>query len=462
MSSVSRRFTDSGSGSLYTGQGGHTRPLDDEDARRDQSFYALQRKIQQALANRLEDLKIDLTTLEPGQAQRLIAEHLNTLIEQEARRESISLSGGQRTRLFEQIAAEIVGWGPIDPLLADDEVTEIMINGPRSVWVYRRGQMERTGIHFQDEDHIMRLVRRIVSPLGRRVDEVSPMVDARLPDGSRVNVVIPPVALDGPQVTIRKHARHGWQPQQLIENETITAEMMAFLEACVRARCNIIVSGDTNSGKTSLLNVLSVFIPENERIVTIEDAAELQLRRENMSRMESRPPTVEGKNAVTIRQMVANALRMAPKRIIVGECRGGEALDMLQAMNTGHDGSMTTIHANSAQDVISRLEMLVLMGSGVDIPLRAIRQQITSAVQVIVHMHLFEDGRRRVASIAEVQPGNGEYVLVDPIFHFERRSATGPQGHTIVGRLTATGRQPRLLDRLNQAGIQLPLKIFQP
>ncbi len=430
------------------------------DAQRgDQGTFAFQRQVQQSLARRLEDLKIDLIALSPSDAQRVIETHLHAIIDDEARRQGLSLSGRMRTTIYERTTAEIIGFGPLDPLLADDRCSEIMVNGPRSVWVIRDGKMVRTDTQFQDDDHILRIAHRIVSRVGRRVDEVSPMVDARLPDGSRVNVVIPPVALDGPKITIRKFARHGWKPQDLVKNGTITAEMLVFLEACVRANCNIIVSGGTNSGKTSLLNVLSVFIPNDERIVTIEDAAELQMQQEHVVRLESRPATVEGKNRITIRDLLVNALRMAPRRIIVGECRGGEALDMLAAMNTGHDGSMTTIHANTARDVISRLEMLVLQGAGVDLPLRAIRQQIGSAVQLIVHMHLFEDGRRRVAMIAEVLPGTGEYVAVDPIFEFERKGIDS--NGQITGRLRATEKRPHLLERLDSFGLQVPPSIFQ-
>lgn len=436
-----------------SGEHGPARPTGPRDP-----HFDLLRRVQYSLAARLQEHKIDLTSYPQAQAQRLIEEHVLAIIDEETQRQGLALSRNARASLIERATAEITGLGPIDPLLADDSVTEIMINGPQDVYVMQRGKMVRTTIAFQDEAHIMRVIERIVSRVGRRVDETSPMVDARLPDGSRVNAVIRPVAIDGPKVTIRKFARSALMPEDLVRNGSVTPEVLQFLQACVRGRMNIIVSGGTNSGKSTLLNVLSAFIDPAERIITIEDSAELQLQQEHVVRMESRPASVEGKNRITIRDLLANALRMTPTRIIIGECRGGEALDMLQAMNTGHEGSMTTLHANNTREAISRLEVLTLMSS-VDLPHRAIRQQIASAIHLIVHTHLYEDGFRRVAAISEVVPGSGEGVEVREIFEYE---PTGPmQGGRLQGRLRPTGVRPHVLSLLDRQRIQLPLSLFQ-
>jgi pilus assembly protein CpaF len=427
---------------------------------REQAFFELQRKIQHLLITDLETSKAPIDHMPPAQLRREVEERLQRIIDAEAQRQQLPLSKSDRVALVARCLADILGYGPIEPLLADENVTEIMVNGPHHVWVdQQRGKMMETEIRFYDSAHLMRVIERIVSEIGRRVDETTPLVDARLKDGSRVNIVIPPVALNGPVLTIRKFAAKALQPKDLIDNNTISHEMMLFLQRCVEAQMNIIVSGGTNTGKTTILNVLSVFIPHSERIVTIEDAAELQLQQVHVVRMESRPPNVEGKNQVTIRQLVANALRMRPDRIIVGECRGGEALDMLQAMNTGHEGSMTTLHANSAQDVLNRLEMLVLQ-AGIEMPDRAIHAQILSAVNLLVHLDHFEDGTRRVTSIAELRPGaSGTGAEVVEIFAFERSGAD--EHGRVLGRLRPRGIVPRLAEIMEQRGYPVPPTIFK-
>ncbi len=427
---------------------------------REMALFELQQRIHSLLVAELETSKTQIDQLPPHLMRREVEDRLQRIIDTEAHHQQIPLGKNDRLVLIARCLADILGYGPIEPLLADDNVTEIMVNGPYNVWVdQRHGRMIKTDIRFRDEQHLMRIIERIVSQIGRRVDEASPMVDARLKDGSRVNIVIRPIAIDGPSLTIRKFAKKALQPQDLVENATISREMMLFLQRCVEARMNIIVSGGTNTGKTTILNVLSVFIPQEQRIVTIEDAAELQLQQEHVIRLESRPSSVEGKHAVTIRQLVANALRMRPDRIIVGECRGGEALDMLQAMNTGHEGSMTTLHANSAHDVLNRLEMLVLQ-AGIDLPERAVKAQILSAVDLIVQLHHFEDGSRKIASIAELRQGaNGDGVEVVEIFEFER-AGLDEKGR-VQGRLRATGIVPRLAEVMEQRGYPVPHTIFR-
>ena len=416
---------------------------------RENSFYDLKAKVQNMLIAEL-DPKIDLS--QTAQVRRTIEDLFNIILDQQG----IVLTRVDRLRLFEAITAEILGLGPIEPLLKDDSVTEIMVNGPRQVYVEQSGKIYKTDIHFKDDDHVMRVIDRIISPLGRRCDETSPMVDARLPDGSRVNAIIPPLSLVGPVVTIRKFSKTPLTEQDLIRFGTLTPEMVEFLRACVAARLNIVVSGGTGSGKTTLLNVLSSFIPNDERIVTIEDAAELQLRQEHVVTLESRPANIEGKGRITIRELVANALRMRPDRIIVGECRAGEALDMLQAMNTGHDGSLTTCHSNSPRDTLARLETMVLM-AGMDLPHRAIREQISKAIQLVVHESRMKDGSRKVVNIAEVQGMEGEVVVMQDIFVFEQ---TGVDNGRIQGRLRPTGIRPRFIETFEVAGIHLPPAIF--
>jgi len=370
--------------------------------------------------------------------------------------ESIILGRKERDTLFEQIVAEILGLGPLEPLLADDTITEVMVNGPKKVYIERKGKVQRVNATFESDEHLMRIIERIVAPLGRRIDESSPTVDARLKDGSRVNAVIPPISLKGPTLTIRKFFKKPLTVEDLIQFGTVTDEAIEFLRASVIAKVNCIVSGGTGTGKTTLLNVLSGFIPPDERVITIENAAELQLRQEHVVTLESRPPNVEGKGEVTIRDLVINSLRMRPDRIIVGECRGGEALDMLQAMNTGHEGSMTTLHANNTRDALARLETMVLM-AGMDLPHRAIREQIASAIDVIVQLERMRDGSRRVTSITDVQTMEGDVVTMAEIFKFEQ---TGFEEGKVIGRLRPTGIRPRFMDKIEQAGIHLPPGIF--
>jgi pilus assembly protein CpaF len=370
--------------------------------------------------------------------------------------ENIILSRVERQRLFEQIVAEILGFGPIEPFLADETITEVMVNGPKNIYIERGGKVVRTTAQFESNDHVMRIIDRIVAPLGRRIDEAQPYVDARLPDGSRVNAVIPPISLVGPTITIRKFFKIPLTVEQIIANGSITPEAIEFLKACVVSRLNMLVSGGTGSGKTTLLNILSGFIPEDERIVTIENAAELQLRQEHVVTLESRPPNIEGRGEVSIRDLVINSLRMRPERIIVGECRGAESLDMLQAMNTGHDGSLTTLHANTPRDALARMETMVLM-AGMELPHRAIREQISSAIDVIVQQERMRDGSRRVVTISEVQGMEGDVITMSEIFSFEK---TGIENGKIIGRLLPTGLRPKFIDRIEAAGIRLPPNIF--
>ncbi len=361
-----------------------------------------------------------------------------------------------RQELFREIVDEILGYGPIEPLLADSTVSEVMVNGPHLVYAERRGKLTKTEVEFDDDDHVLRIIDRIIRPLGRRVDRKSPMVDARLPDGSRVNAIIPPCAIDGPSITIRKFGKDKLTVEDLANFGSITPQMAEFLEACVRARLNIVVAGGTGSGKTTLLNVLSSFIPDDERIVTIEDSAELQLRQEHVVRLETKPADLDGSGEVAIRDLVKNSLRMRPERIVVGEVRSGEALDMLQAMNTGHDGSLTTIHANSPRDTIARLETLVLM-AGMDLPLKVVRSQIASAVDLIVQQARLKDGSRKVINITEVQGMEGEVVVLSDIFAFKEQ---GMEDGQVLGELIPTGIRPKFSPQLEAAGFKLGANIF--
>jgi pilus assembly protein CpaF len=424
------------------------RPLPTTTGLRD-AYADLKSRIQNKLLAELEPT-LDLSRTEELRA--MIEEKFDAVLAED----HIVLSRLERQRLFEQIVAEILGYGPLEPLLRDDTITEIMVNGPKKVYIERNGKIERTNVVFEDDEHLMRIIERIVAPLGRRVDESMPYVDARLPDGSRVNIVIPPISLIGPVVTIRKFYRTPLTVEDLIRLGSATPEVMEFLKACVQAKINIVVSGGTGSGKTTLLNILSGFIPEGERIITIENAAELQLRQEHVVTLETRPPNIEGKGEITMRDLVINALRMRPDRIIVGECRGGEAFDMLQAMNTGHEGSMTTIHANSPRDALARLENMVLM-AGTDLPHRAIREQIAMAIDLIVQTARMRDGSRKIVSLTEVQGLEGEVITTTELFKFEHY---GMEGGKIVGRLVPTGIRPRFIDRLEEAGIRLPPSIF--
>jgi pilus assembly protein CpaF len=371
----------------------------------------------------------------------------------------VNLPDDLRQQVFKDILDELTGYGPIQPLLEDPEISEVMVNGPRKVFIEKNGKLTKSPITFDDDNHVLRIIDRIILPLGRRVDADSPTVDARLPDGSRVNAVIPPVAIDGPSITIRKFKKDKLSIQQLIQFGSLTANMGEFIRACVLAHLNIVISGGTGSGKTTLLNVLSGFIPEGERIVTIEDAAELQLQQDHVLRMETKVANVDGKGSVTIRDLVKNSLRMRPDRIIVGECRGGEALDMLQAMNTGHDGSLTTLHANTPRDALSRLETMVLM-AGMDLPLKVVRQQISSAVDLIIQQSRLKDGARKITAITEVVGMEGDTIVLTDIFKFDQ-SGVG-EGGKIIGELKATGIRPVFSPRLEAAGVKLNGDIFTP
>jgi pilus assembly protein CpaF len=371
--------------------------------------------------------------------------------------EKIVLSRPERRRLFEQIVAEILGLGPLEPLLADETITEVMVNGAKSIYIEREGKIYREPVSFESDDHLMRIIDRIVAPLGRRIDESSPYVDARLPDGSRVNAVIPPISLVGPTLTIRKFAKNPISVEQMIEQYgTLTPESVEFIKAAVISKVNMVISGGTGSGKTTLLNVISQYIPADERVITIENAAELQLRQEHVVTLESRPPNIEGRGEVTIQNLVVNSLRMRPDRIIVGEIRDEAALDMLQAMNTGHDGSMTTAHSNSPRDTLSRIETMTLM-AGMDLPTRAIREQIASAIHMIVHLERLRDGTRKVTHIAEIQGMEGDVITMTDIFVFEQ---TGLEDGKVIGRLRPTGLRPKFMDKIEQSGIHLPASIF--
>ena len=371
----------------------------------------------------------------------------------------VSLPDDLRQQVFSEILDEMMGFGPIQPLLDDPDISEVMVNGPKKVFIEKGGKVTKSAITFDDDDHVARIIDRIILPLGRRVDADSPTVDARLPDGSRVNAVIRPVSIDGPCITIRKFKKDKLSVQQLIDYGSLTPNMGEFVRACVLAHLNIVISGGTGSGKTTLLNVLSSFIPEGERIVTIEDAAELQLQQDHVLRLETKVANTDGKGAVTIRDLVRNSLRMRPDRIVVGECRGGEALDMLQAMNTGHDGSLTTLHANTPRDALSRLETMVLM-SGMDLPLKVVRQQISSAVDLIIQQTRLKDGSRKVTAITEVMGMEGDTVVMTDIFKFEQ-TGVGPNGK-ILGELKATGIRPIFGPKLEAAGYKLGAEIFMP
>ena len=413
------------------------------------SFTDLKSRVQNRLIGEL-DPRMDLSNAE--EVRRTVEETFNAVLEAEA----IVLTRVERMRLFEAIAAEILGFGPIEPLLNDDSISEIMVNGPTQVYIERGGRLQLSDVVFANDEHVMRVIDRIVSPLGRRIDESSPMVDARLPDGSRINAIIPPISLVGPVLTIRKFARDPLTTDDLVRFGTMTPEMVVFLEACVKARLNIVVSGGTGSGKTTSLNLLSSFIPGDERIVTIENAAELQLRQDHVVTLESRAANIEGRGEISIRDLVINSLRMRPERIVVGECRGGEALDMLQAMNTGHDGSMTTAHSNSPRDTLARLETMVLM-AGVELPVRAIREQIASAIDLIVHQSRLKDGSRKITYVTEVQGMEGDVIILQDIFEFEQ---TGVEDGRVVGRLMPTGIRPKFMSAFESSNIYLPPNIF--
>ncbi len=426
------------------------------DAHRDEVREELRRKLHFKVVEGLGPTLYD-RQMSDAELKLRVMEMLDWALDQE---EAVPLTRADRLELLQEIADDVLGYGPIDPLLSDPEVSEIMVNGPYRVYVERHGKIHRTPTRFVDATHLERIIEKIVGQMGRRIDESNPMVDARLPDGSRVNAVIHPLAIDGPFLTIRKFAVDPFTEEDLIGFGTMTRETADLLRACVAGRLNVLISGATGAGKTTLLNVLSSYLPTDERIVTVEDAAELQLRQEHVLSLEYRPANIEGKGEVTIRDLVRNALRMRPDRIVVGEVRGGESLDMLQAMNTGHDGSLTTVHANSPRDSLARVETMALM-SGMDLPVRAIREQLASALHVIVHLSRFRDGARRITHITEVAGMEGETITLQDLFLFDFEAGVDEEGRH-RGKLEATGLRPGFSERLENTGISLPAELFAP
>ena len=418
-----------------------------------EAWYAdLKSRVHNALFERLDLSKVgkvsqDQVTEDVVQATRMVLDE-----------EKVLLSLEDRERLIREIQHEVFGLGPLEPLLADPSVNDVLVNGHDDVWVERRGKLEKTVARFKDDAHLMRIIDKIVSAVGRRIDESNPMVDARLADGSRVNVIVPPLALDGPTLSIRRFAADPFTAEDLISFGSVTQQVMDLMRGVVRARLNVLISGGTGAGKTTFLNVLSSFIPNNERIVTIEDAAELQLKQDHLVRLETRPANIEGKGRVTQRDLVVNSLRMRPDRIVVGEVRSAEALDMLQAMNTGHDGSLTTVHANSPRDALMRVETMVAM-TGIEIPQRAVRQQIASAIDVVVQVARLSDGKRRLVNVQEITGMEGEVVTTQEIFKFERHGIG--EGGEVLGEVIPTGIRPNFTERLRIAGVPLPADLFE-
>ena len=422
---------------------------------RDPVLDELRQKIHHHLIDELGPILYD-KRLSEDDLRRRVHEQLHSALAQER----APLSAADKAQLIQDVSDDILGYGPIDRYLRDEDVSEVMCNGPTSVFVERGGRIEKVPATFVDDTHLRRIIDKIVGQVGRRIDESTPMVDARLPDGSRVNAVIHPLAIGGPFLTIRKFSKDPLQIDDLIRFGTLNAQAARFLEACVRGRLNVIVSGGTGTGKTTTLNVLSSFIPGDERIVTVEDAKELQLAQEHVLAMEARPSNIEGRGEVTIRDLVRNTLRMRPDRIVVGECRSGEALDMLQAMNTGHDGSITTIHSNSPRDTLSRIETMTLM-AGFDLPVRAIREQMASAIDLIVHLSRLRDGTRRITHITEVQGMEGDVITLQDIFMFDFGMGVDEDGR-FLGHLKATGVRPNFAEKLIDLGIRLGAELFQP
>lgn len=416
------------------------------------SFQEMKARLHRTLINRMDLTKLQTLTQEQVHAE------VSRLAESVLAQEAMPLSAAERERLVNDVQHELFGLGPLEPLLADSTISDILVNRHNMIYIERRGKIERTNVTFKDDEHLMRVIERIVSSVGRRIDESSPMVDARLQDGSRVNAIIPPLAIDGPVVSIRRFGSEPLRMAQLIENQALTKDISEMLQMCVTARLNVLISGGTGAGKTTLLNALSAYIPEDERIVTIEDSAELQLQQPHTVRLETRPPNIEGRGEVTQRDLVKNALRMRPDRIVIGEVRGGEAIDMLQAMNTGHDGSLTTIHANTPRDALARLETMIQM-TGMRLSDRAMRQQIAAALNLVLQVARLSDGSRRVTSISEITGMEGETITMQEIFMYER-SGVDQQGK-VIGRFRPTGIRPRFAERLKACGLQLPRVFFE-
>ena len=416
------------------------------------SFEELKRLIHGKLVD-----KLDLSRVSDLDGETLRRE-IRLVVERLCDTENPLLNRMERERLIDEVLDETFGFGPLEVLLKDPTISDILINGPNKIYVERRGKMEKSDVRFRDNDHLLQIIDRIVSKVGRRVDETSPMVDARLPDGSRVNAIISPLSLDGASVSIRRFGANPLKLEDLLNYKAFTPEMAMLMEACIKARLNILISGGTGCGKTTLLNTLSSFIPSDERIVTIEDAAELQLQQDHVVRLETRPPNIEGKGAVNTRDLVRNALRMRPERIIIGECRGGESLDMLQAMNTGHAGSMTTLHASTPCDAQARLETMIMM-AGMELPIKAMRQQIASAVDVIIQANRLQGGPRKITSITEVMNMEQDMIIMQDIFRFKQVGID--QNGRAFGQFEATGVRPSFVNRLEQAGIKLPSNLFQ-
>lgn len=414
------------------------------------SAYQIRDLVQQRL---LRDWEGHYSLSNTPEIQEAIRESFDQILDEE----NLRYKRSDKSALLDWVLSDILNYGPLDPLLQDAEITEIMVNGPYSVYVERFGRVEETDVRFENEAHLMRIIDKIVSPIGRRVDESSPMVDARLPKGYRVNATIPPLSLDGPLLTIRKFAQNPLTAEDLLSNGTLTEGLLDFLKACIEARVNMVISGGTGTGKTTLLNVLSAYIPEGERVITIEDTVELQLKQKHVLRLEKRPPNIEGRGEISIRQLVINALRMRPDRIVVGEARGGEALDMLQAMNTGHDGSITTVHSNSPRDTMRRIETMVMM-AGMELPLRAIREQVASSVELVVHVGRLRDGSRKVVQVTEVQGLEGDNVTMQDIFEFRQ---AGIEDGKVVGEIRSTGLRPLFAEKFAENNIELPDSIFK-
>src|SRR5213592_2055105 len=453
MSRLQRGLT---GGATATGGGGYSRlgsvSQTSGERQSNKSFEELKRLIHSKLVD-----KLDLSRVSDLAGDTLRRE-IRLVVERLCDTENPLLNRMERERLIDEVLDETFGFGPLEMLLKDPTISDILINGPYKVYVERRGKMEKTDVKFRDNDHLLQIIDRIVSKVGRRVDETSPMVDARLPDGSRVNAIIPPLALDGPTMSIRRFGANPLKLEDLLNYKAFTPEMAMLMEACIKARLNIIISGGTGCGKTTLLNTLSSFIPQDERIVTIEDAAELQLQQEHIVRLETRPPNIEGKGSITTRDLVRNALRMRPERIIIGECRGAESLDMLQAMNTGHAGSMTTLHANTPRDAQARLETMIMM-AGLELPVKAMRQQISSAVDVLIQANRLQGGPRKVTSITEVNGMEQDVIVMQEIFRYRQMGIDG--NGKAIGQFEATGVRPSFVNKIEAAGIKLPSNLFQ-